>query len=158
MGSLTSRWQLEYGDVLKCLRPSDLWLSDSLPWSSRICRGFGRWPSPSQREWVRPARSHRVGSAEIKVMGPSEDVWRRLPLPGAVVTWLVTGSWDEGDRVGRANLARFQVDRCLGIASCCVPRIAGRFMAWCRLTGDCCQAGASMGRPAALAAWSRRLS
>jgi len=43
-------------------------------------------------------------------MGPSEDVWRRLPLPGAVVTWLVTGSWDGGDRVGRANLARLQVD------------------------------------------------
>jgi hypothetical protein len=68
-------------------------------------------------------------------MGPSEDVWRRLPLPGAVLTWLVTGWWDEGDRVGRANLARFQVGRCLGIASCCVPRIAGRFMAWCRLVG-----------------------
>jgi short chain dehydrogenase len=57
-----------------------------------------------------------------------------------------------------ANLARFQVDRCLGIASCCVPRIAGRFVAWCRLVGDCCQAGASMGRPAAWAASSRRLS
>jgi hypothetical protein len=74
-----------------------------------MCPGFGRWPSPSQREWVRPARSHQVGSAEIKVMGPSGDVWRRLPLPGAVVTWLVTGSWDEEDRVGRASLARFQV-------------------------------------------------
>jgi hypothetical protein len=82
-----------------------------------------------------------VGSAEIKVMGPSEDVWRRLPLPRAVVTRLVTGSWDKGDRVGRANLARFQVDRCLGIASCCVPRIAGRFMAWCRLVGDCLSGG-----------------
>jgi len=123
-----------------------------------MCPGFGRWPSPLQREWVRPARSHRVGSAEIKVMGPSEDVWRRLPLPRAVVAWLVTGCWDEGNRVGRANLARFQVDRCLGIASCCVPRIAGRFMAWCRLAGDCCQAGALMGRPAAWAASSRRLS
>ncbi len=43
-------------------------------------------------------------------MGPSEDVWRRLPLPGAVLTRLVTGFWDEGDRVGRANLAGFQVD------------------------------------------------
>jgi len=123
-----------------------------------MCGGFVRCPSPLQREWVRPVRSHRVVSAEIKVMGPSEDVWRRLPLPGAVVTWLVTGSWDEGDRVGRANLARFQVDRCLGIAWCCVPRIAGRFMAWCRLAGDCCQAGASMGRPAAWAASIRRLS
>ena len=119
---------------------------------------FGRCPSPSQREWVRPARSHRVGSEEIKVMGPSEDVWRRLPLPGGVVTWLVTGSWDQGDRVGRADLARFQVGRCLGIASCWAPRIAGRFMAWCRLVGDCGQAGASVGRPAAWAASSRRLS
>ena len=82
----------------------------------------------------------------------------RLPLPGAVVTWLVAGSWDEWERIGRANLARFQVDRCLGIASCCVPRIAGGFMAWCRLAGDRCQAGASMGRPAAWAASSRRLS
>ena len=91
-------------------------------------------------------------------MGLSEDVWRRLPLPGAVVIWLVAGSWDEGDRVGRANLARFQVDRCLEIASCYVPRIAGRFMAWCRLVGDSCQAGASMGRPAAWAASSSRLS
>jgi hypothetical protein len=68
-----------------------------------MCPGSGRWPSPSQREWVRPARSHQVGSAEIKVMGPSEDVWRRLPLPGAVVTGLVTGSWDAGDRAGRAE-------------------------------------------------------
>jgi hypothetical protein len=33
----TSRWQLEYRDVPRCLRPSDLWLSDSMPWSSRIC-------------------------------------------------------------------------------------------------------------------------
>ena len=122
-----------------------------------MCPGFGRWPSPLQREWVRPARSHRVGSAEIKVMGPSEDVWRRLPLPGAVVTWLVTGSGDEG-AASNANPARFQVDRCLGIASCCVPRTAGRLVAWCRLVGDCCQAGASMGRPAAWAASSRRLS
>ena len=73
--------------------------------------------------------SGQVESAEIKVMGPSEDVWRRLSLPGAVVAWLFAGSWDEGDRVGRANLARFQVGRCLGIASCRVPRIAGRFMA-----------------------------
>jgi hypothetical protein len=119
-----------------------------------MCRGFGRWPSPSPREWVRPARSHQVGSAETKVMRPSEDIWRRLPLPGAVVTRLVTGSWDEGDRAGRANLARFQVGRYLGVASCCVPRIAGRFTAWCRLAGDCCQAGASM----AWAASSRRSS
>jgi hypothetical protein len=123
-----------------------------------MCPGFGRCPSPSQREWVRPVRSHQVGSAEIKVTGPSEDVWRRLPLPGAVVTWLVTGSWYEGDRVGRANLARFQAGQCLEIASCCVPRMAERFMAWCRLVGDSCQQGASMGRPAAWAASSRRLS
>jgi hypothetical protein len=45
-------------------------------------RGFVRCASPLRRDWVRPARSHRVGSAEIKVMGSSEDVWRRLPLPG----------------------------------------------------------------------------
>jgi hypothetical protein len=87
-----------------------------------MCRGFVRCPSPLQRDWVRPVRSHRVGSAEIKVMGSSEDVWRRLPLPGAVVNWLVTGSWGEGDHVGRANLARFEVDRCLGMASCCTYR------------------------------------
>ena len=78
---------------------------------SPVADGLGHCPSPLQREWVRPARSHQVGP-EIKVMGPSEDVWRRLPLPGTVVTWRVTGSWEEGDRVGRANLARFQVDRC----------------------------------------------
>jgi hypothetical protein len=44
-------------------------------------------PSP-----VRLMRSHRVELAEIEMMRPSEDVWRLLPLPGAVVTWLVTGS------------------------------------------------------------------
>jgi hypothetical protein len=65
----------------------------------------------------RMGSSGQVPSAEIKVMGPSEDVWRRLSLPGAVVAWLFAGSWDEGDRVGRANLARFQAGRCLGIAS-----------------------------------------
>jgi hypothetical protein len=88
-----------------------------MPRSGRMCPDLGRRPSPLQRDWVRPARSHRVGSAEINVMGPYEDVWRRLPLAGAVVTWLVTGSWEEGDRAGRANLARFRVDRCLGIAA-----------------------------------------
>jgi hypothetical protein len=82
-----------------------------------MCPGFGRCPSSLQRDWVRPARSHRVGSAEIKVMGPHEDVWRRLPLPGAVATRLVTGSRDEEDRVGHADLAGLQVDRCLGIAA-----------------------------------------
>jgi hypothetical protein len=44
--------------------------------------GFNGCSSPLPRDWVRPARSHRVGSAEIKVMGSSADVWRRLPLPG----------------------------------------------------------------------------
>ena len=70
---LTSGWQLEDRDVLRCLSPPDLWLSDSMPWSSRICPGFVRWPYPLPRDWVRPARSHRVGTAEIKVTGPSED-------------------------------------------------------------------------------------
>jgi len=57
--------------------------------------GFNGCPSPLPREWVRPARSHQVGP-QIKVMGPSEGVWRRLPLPGTVVTWRVTDSWEEG--------------------------------------------------------------
>jgi hypothetical protein len=35
---------------------------------------------------------------------------------------------------------------------------SGALMAWFRLVGDCCQAGESMGRPAAWAASSRRLS
>jgi hypothetical protein len=30
----------------------------------------------------RMGSSGQVPSAEIKVMGPSEDVWRRMPLPG----------------------------------------------------------------------------
>ena len=32
---------------------SDLRLSDSAPWSSRICPGFVRWPSPLPRESLR---------------------------------------------------------------------------------------------------------
>ena len=48
---LTSRWQLEYRDVLRCLCPSDLWLSGSMPRSSRICSEFVRCPSPLPREW-----------------------------------------------------------------------------------------------------------
>jgi hypothetical protein len=47
------------------------------------------------------------------VMGPSEGVWRRLPLPGAVVTWLVTGSRDKVDH-GRPASGEALVDRCLG--------------------------------------------
>ena len=54
---------------------------------------FGRSASLCDGEWVRPTRSYRVGSVEIEAMGPSADVWLRLPLPGAVVAWLVTGSW-----------------------------------------------------------------
>jgi hypothetical protein len=75
-----------------------------------MCPGLDRYPSPLQRDWVRPARSHWGRICRDQGDGPSEDVWRRLPLPGAVLTRLVTGFWDEGDRVGRANLAGFQVD------------------------------------------------
>jgi predicted RNase H-like HicB family nuclease len=42
---LTSRWQLEYGGVPRCLHPSDLWLSDSMPLSNQICSGFVRCAS-----------------------------------------------------------------------------------------------------------------
>ena len=41
--------QLEYRGVLGCLSPSDLWLSDSMPWSSPICSGFDRCASPLPR-------------------------------------------------------------------------------------------------------------
>jgi hypothetical protein len=40
-------------------------------------------------------------------MGPPEDV--SLATADAVVTRIVVGSWNEGHRVGRANLTRFQV-------------------------------------------------
>src|SRR5206468_12231270 len=40
-----SRWQLAYCDVLRCLRPSDLRLSNSMPRSGRMCPGFGRYTS-----------------------------------------------------------------------------------------------------------------
>src|SRR5271154_18716 len=36
--------------------------------------------------------SCRISRAVIERIGPSEHVWLRLPPPGAVVTWLVTGS------------------------------------------------------------------
>jgi threonine dehydrogenase-like Zn-dependent dehydrogenase len=60
----------ENREVLGCLRLSDLGLSESMFGSSQMCRGFVRCASPLPRDWVRPARSHRVGSAEIKVTGP----------------------------------------------------------------------------------------
>ena len=103
---LTFRWYLEYRNVLRCLRPSDLGLSDSILWSSRICPGFVRCASPCGGECARPAGSHHVGLAEIEVTGPFEDVWRRLPPPGAVVTWLVVGSRHEAGPVARAPPAR----------------------------------------------------
>jgi len=31
--------------------------------------------------------SHRVGLTQVSVIGPSEGVWLRLPLTGAVVTY-----------------------------------------------------------------------
>src|ERR1700758_3876035 len=96
--------------------PSDLELSDSIFWSSRICPGFIRCASPCSGESVRPARSHRGGSAEIESLGPSEDVWSRLPLSGAVVTWLVAAPGGRSDRVGWAHLAGLLVGRCLGTA------------------------------------------
>src|SRR5215470_12837737 len=90
-----------------------------MPWGSRICPGFVRCPSPCSGEWVRLARSYRVGLAEIKVMGPSEDVRRRLPPPGAVVAWLVTGSRHKAD----PHLARLLVDRCPGTVPYLVPGV-----------------------------------
>ena len=50
---LTSRWPLQYRGVFRCLSPSGLWLSGSMPWGSRICPGFVRWPSPLPRESLR---------------------------------------------------------------------------------------------------------
>jgi len=46
----------------------------------------------------------------------------------------------------------------LGQILCWVPRMARALRGLCRLVGDCCQPGVSMGRPAAWAASSRRLS
>jgi len=90
-------------------------------------------------------------------MGPSEGVWRRLPLPGWRITWLVTRSRDKVDH-GRPALARLFVDRCLGTDPVLGTTQARALRGLCRLVGDCCQPGVSMGRPAAWAASSRRLS
>ena len=75
-------FEVAAGQILRCLCPSDLRLSDSCLGTARCSPRSGRCPSPLPRDWVRPARSHRVGSAEIKMMRPSEDVWRRRLLPG----------------------------------------------------------------------------
>ena len=48
------------------------------------------------------------------MLGPSEDVWLRLPLPGAVVTWLVAGYR------GRKWRGRFAVRGLVGLAD--LPR------------------------------------
>ena len=53
---LTSRWQLEYRNLLRCLCPSDLWLSDAMPWSGRMRTGFRRCPSPLPRNELSDAR------------------------------------------------------------------------------------------------------
>lgn len=45
-------------------------------------------------------RSRWVGLAEIEVLGPAEDVWLPLLLPGAVITRLVTGFRGRSDRIG----------------------------------------------------------
>jgi hypothetical protein len=77
----------------------------------------GHWSSPYNGDWLRVARSHRVGLVEIEARKPSEDVCLRL-LPGLLSS---------------------------------APDV------W-RHACDCCQVGESMGRPAAWAASSRRLS
>jgi hypothetical protein len=80
---------------------------------------FGRCASPCNGESVRLVRSRWIGLAETKVLGRSEDVRLRLSSPGAIVTWLVTGSWGRSDRLGWAHLARLLVGRCLGTARAC---------------------------------------
>ena len=60
----------------------------------RICPGFGRCPSPCSGECVPPARSHRVGLAEVEATGPFEDVWRRL-RGAAVSLWYGNPRSDE---------------------------------------------------------------
>jgi len=46
MSVIAVSWQLQYREALRCLRPSDLWLSGSMPPSSQICAGFVRCASP----------------------------------------------------------------------------------------------------------------
>jgi hypothetical protein len=58
------------------------------------------------------------------MVGPSEDVWRRLPLPGFVVTWLSLAPDHGADDPRRVHLARLVSDRFLGTARYWLLRIA----------------------------------
>jgi len=90
---LTSRWYLGYREVLRCLRLSDLVLSDSMPQSSRICTGFIRCPSPLPREWrrfpgragIRPMKLARLIAGTRSGVGPDAGAGRRIPPVGAAL-------------------------------------------------------------------------
>ena len=123
---LTFRWYLEYREVLRCLRLSDLVLSDSMPQSSRICPRFVRWPSPCNGEWdsFGPVASGRISrdQGDGTVSGrltAAAAAWGRCHLachglPGG-----------RSDRVGWAHLARLPVGRCLGAARVCCRALIG---------------------------------
>ena len=109
---------------------------------------FGRSASPCDGEWVRPARSYRVGSVEIEAMGLSADglataaaAWGRCRL---ACDWLLGTKWPALD--GRIWRGSWLAD-VWGQPRTGFP--VWRCMARCRLVGDCDQAGESMGRPAA---------
>ena len=54
-------------------------------------------PVSSRGERVRPARSHRVGLAEVEATGPFEDAWRRLRR-AAISLWYGNPRSDEMSR------------------------------------------------------------
>jgi len=78
--------------------------------------GFGHWPSPLPEESVRLVMSRWVGPAAIEVLGPSEDVWLQLPLPGSVITF--ARRWATGDKATALVVRSWQllVGRCLETA------------------------------------------
>ena len=82
-------------------------------------------------------------------MGPSGDVRRRLPLPGVVVSWLVTGFWPK----------RTALDTCIWRGRILTDAWGqplpgygawpGHCVARCRRVRISFQTGWSAGRPAA---------
>jgi hypothetical protein len=89
-------------------------------------------------------------------MRPSEDVWRRLRLPGVVVTWLVRG--DDADHGRRVRSPRAAWPMSLDSPVLGTAHAGTLCVAWYRSFGDRGQARESVGRPAACAVSSKRLS